>query len=245
MNLSGKTVLVSGANRGIGFAVVNALLEKGVRKVYAAARDPKTLPDFGDGRIVPVKLDITDRAQIDAVAASAIDVDLLINNAGVASFSSILDGPRDLVERDMNTNYYGTLDMVRAFVPVLETKKGAAIVNVVTIAAFSGFPIIGGYSASKSALFSLSQSIRTELASKGIAVHTVNPGPIDTELAKEFPTDKASPESTAENILLGLENAEADIFPDEQGQQMFETWKTDYRKLERMVFEMHQEALAS
>lgn len=242
MNLNGKTVLVSGANRGIGYAIVKALLDKGVGKIYAGTRDPRKLPDFSDERVVPLTLDITNGVQIDSAASTAADVDLLINNAGVASFSSILDGPRDLVERDMNTNFYGTLDMVRAFVPVLETKKDAAIVNVVTIAAFANFPIVGGYSASKSALFSLSQGIRIELASKGIAVHTVNPGPVDTELAREFPTDKASAGVTAENILSGLERDEADIFPDEFGQQMFEVWKHDYRDLERMVFEMHNAA---
>lgn len=242
MNFTGKNILVTGANRGIGYAIVKALLNKGVGKIYAGARDPRKLPNFGDGRIVPLKLDITDNTQIDAARTTATDVDILINNAGVASFSSILDGPRDLVERDMNTNYYGTLDMVRAFVPALETKKDAAIVNIVTIAAFANFPIVGGYSASKSALFSLSQGIRIELASRGIAVHTVNPGPVDTELAKEFPTDKASPEQTAENILAGLERDEADIFPDEFGQQMFEVWKNDYRGLERMVFDMYNAA---
>jgi len=144
-----------------------------------------------------------------------------------------------MVVRDMNTNYYGTLDMVRAFVPVLETHKDAAIVN---IAAFANFPIIGGYSASKAALFSLSQGIRIELATRGIAVHTVNPGPIDTELAKEFPIDKADTKDTAENILNALEDGEADIFPDEAGRQMFATWQNDYRDLEAMVSEMHHAA---
>lgn len=242
MKLNGKSVLVTGANRGIGLAIVNALLEKGVTKIYAAARDPQKLPDFGDERVVPLRLDITNAGQVTDAAAVANDVDILINNAGVAAFSSILSGPRNLVERDMNTNYFGTLDMVRAFVPVLETKQGAAIVNIVTIAAFANFPIVGGYSASKSALFSLSQGIRIELASKGIAVHTVNPGPIDTELAEEFPADKASPDVTAKNILAGLEHGEADIFPDEFGQQLFQVWKNDYRDLEKMVLDMHQAA---
>ena len=239
MNLNGKTVLVTGANRGIGLAIVNSLLKKGVAKVYAGARDVMKLPDFADDRVVALELDITKGEQVDAAAINAADVDILINNAGVASFSSILDGPRDLVVRDMNTNYYGTLDMVRAFVPVLETKKDAAIVNVVTIAAFANFPIVGGYSASKSALFSLSQGIRIELSQRGIAVHTVNPGPIDTELAKEFQTDKAETDVTANNILNALEDGEADIFPDEIGRQMFATWKNDYRDLEAMVSEMH------
>ncbi len=242
MNLSGKTVLVTGANRGIGIAVVKALLNRDVSKVYAGARDPNKLPDFGDERVVPLTLDITNKDQVAAAANAAGDVNVLINNAGVAAFSSILDGPLDLVERDMNTNYFGTLDMVRTFVPVLEGKAGAAIVNVVTIAAFASFPIVGGYSASKSALFSLSQSIRTELASRNIAVHTVNPGPIDTELAREFPTEKADTDQTAENIVAGLEKGEADIFPDEMGRQMFDVWKSDYRGLERMVYDMHHAA---
>lgn len=242
MNLNGKNILVTGANRGIGLAIVNALLKNGVAKVYAGARDVNKLPDFADDRVIALELDITDTSQIDVAATVAADIDVLINNAGVASFSSILDGPRDMVVRDMDTNYFGTLDMVRAFVPVLETKKGAAIVNIVTIAAFANFPIVGGYSASKSALFSLSQGIRIELATKGIAVHTVNPGPIDTELAKEFPTDKANTVDTANNILTALENDEADIFPDEMGRQMFATWQNDYRDLEAMVSEMHHAA---
>ena len=242
MNLNNKSVLITGANRGIGYALVKALLAKGASKVYAGARNPQKLQDFGDDRVVPIELDITSKDQVDAAARTADDVSVLINNAGVAAFSSLVDGPLDLVERDMNTNYFGTLDMVRAFVPVLEGKADATIANVVTIAAFANFPMLGGYSASKSALFSLSQGIRTELAPKNIAVHTVNPGPIDTDMAADFPTDKADVDQTALNILDGLENGEADIFPDEAGRQMFDVWKSDYRSLERMVYDMHHAA---
>jgi len=116
------------------------------------------------------------------------------------------------------------------------------IVNVVTIAAFTNFPVVGGYSASKSALFSASQGIRIELAAKGIAVHTVNPGPIDTELAKEFPMEKAGVKETALNILTGIENEEPDIFPDTAGRQMFDVWRNDYRELESIVLKMHTAA---
>ncbi len=242
MNLNDKTALVTGANRGIGYAVVNALLGRGVKKIYAASRDASKLPDFGDARVVPIELDINDAAQIDNAAEVAGDIDLLINNAGVAAYTSLLTGPRELLERDMQTNYFGTLDMVRAFVPVLEDKQDAAIVNVVTIAAFANFPMLGGYSASKSALFSLSQGIRIELASKGISVHTVNPGPIDTDMARDFPADKASPEETAENILSGIESNEPDIFPDAFGRQLFDVWHNDYRDLEKMVLDMHAAA---
>ncbi len=242
MNLQDKTIIISGANRGIGLAIVKALLEKGVKKIYAGARDTTTLPALGDDRVVPLTLDITNTDQIEHAAEIAADVDVVINNAGVASFSSILSGPLEAVERDMRTNYFGTLDMVRAFVPVLEGKQDAAIVNVASIAAFTNFPVIGGYSASKAALFSLSQGIRIELEAKGIAVHTVNPGPIDTELAKEFPTDKADTDETAVSILNKLEDGEADIFPDEQGRQMIDLWKNDYRDLEQMVLEMYKAA---
>lgn len=239
MKLDQKTVLITGANRGIGSAIVTALLGRGVKKIYAAARNPDNLPNFYDDRVVPLKLDITDPNQVRKAVESAHDIDLLINNAGVAAFTSLLDGPLELLQRDMNTNYFGTLDMVRNFVPVLETKPDAAVVNVVTIAAFVNFPIVGGYSASKSALFSLSQGIRIELATRGITVHTVNPGPIDTELAAEFPAEKSSPESTAENILVELENGEVDIFPDVGSQEMIAVWKKDYRELEQMVNRMH------
>lgn len=239
MNLENKVVLITGANRGIGQAIVAQLLQRGVKKIYAAARDVSTLPDFNDQRIENMTLDITRPEQVAQAAQHARDIDILINNAGVAAFTSLLDGPNDLLKRDMDTNYYGTLAMVREFVPVLETKKGSAIVNVVTIGAFVNFPILGGYCASKAALFSLSQGIRIELAPKGIHVHTVNPGPIDTDMAKYFPGDKPSAASTAENILLALEKGEADIFPDETGQQMIGAWKNDYRDLEKMVADMH------
>lgn len=238
MQLENKTVLVSGANRGIGKSLVDALLKRGVKKVYATARKPEQLPDFDDDRVVPVKLDITDGQQIKQAAAEASDVDMLVNNAGVAAFSSLISGTMKLVSRDMDTNYYGTLNMIREFLPALEQKKDPVIVNMVTIGAFVNFPFLGGYCASKAALFSLTQGIRIELASKNIAVHSVNPGPIDTDMAKDFETDKTSPKITAEGILDGLEADIADIFPDPIGKSMFGVWKEDYRDLEKMVAEM-------
>ncbi len=242
MNFDDKTVLVTGANRGIGRALVEAFLGTGVKKIYAAARNTGSLPDFGDARVEALELDITDTDQVRRAADTASDVDLLINNAGILGFASLLDDGNEYVRRDMEVNYYGTLDVSRRFVPVLEGKPGAAIVNVVTIAAFVNFPAIGGYSASKAALFSATQGMRIEPQPRGIAVHTVNPGPIDTDMAKDLEMDKTSPEDTARNILAGLEADEADIFPDPASQQMFDAWRGNYRDLEQAVFQMHHAA---
>lgn len=240
MNFDNKVVFITGANRGIGKALVFSVLKRGVKKIYATARDVESLPDFSDDRVAALRLDITDQEQISAAVTSAPDVDILINNAGVAAFSSIVDGSIEAVERDMTTNYYGTLNMVRAFVPLLEKKKQSSIVNMVTIGAFVNFPILGGYCASKSALFSMSQGIRIELQPKGISVHTVNPGPIDTDMAKDFDDpNKPTAEVTAENIISALEHGEEDIFPDATGKGMFDLWKNSYRDLEKAVFEMH------
>ena len=239
MNFENRTVLVTGANRGIGRATVEALLDKGVSKVYAGARSTTSLPDFGDDRVVQLAIDITDSDSVQAAASAAPDVDLLINNAGTAAFADILSAPLDVIRSDMDVNYYGTLSVTRAFLPALERKKGAAIVNVVTLAAFVAFPSLGGYSASKAALFSLSQGIRMSLAPRGIAVHTVNPGPIDTDMAKEIDMDKVTPQHAAAEILRGLEAGEADIFPDPTSTQLFGVWKQDYRALEQAVYDMH------
>lgn len=242
MKLNDKTVLVTGANRGIGRATVNALLQAGAAKIYAGARNVDSLPDFGDSRVVPLTIDITDTATIEAAAEVATDVEVLINNAGTLQFGSVLDMPLASVETDMNVNYYGTLAMARRFVPILEKQADAALVNVVTIAAFVNFPGLGGYSPSKAALFSLTQGLRIELAERGISVHTVNPGPIDTDMAKDLEMDKASPEETARRIIAGIENGDADIFPDDGSEQMFGLWRGNYRDLEKAVYDMHHAA---
>ena len=238
MDFKNKTVLVTGANRGIGKAIVDELLKNDVRKVYAAARKVPSLPQWNDDRVIALELDITKDDQVTAATQAAHDTEILINNAGVATFASFFAGTTDQIKNDMDTNYYGTLNMMRSFVPVLEKADKSAIVNVVTIGAFVNFPMIGGYCASKAALFSLSQGARMELAPKGISVHTVNPGPIDTDMAKDFEMDKTSPAVTAQNIIDGVKSNTADIFPDPGGQGMFEVWKKDYRELENMVGQM-------
>ncbi len=238
MNFENKIVLVTGSNRGIGKALVTDLLNRGVKKIYAAARDLTSLPDYADSRITPLELDITNDSQIEQAAISANDIDMLVNNAGTLSFVSALTGPMADIRHDMEVNYFGLLKMMRAFVPVLETKTEPAIINVASIASFVNFPFHGGYGASKAAAFSITQCARIELQKKGINVHSINPGPIDTDMTKDIAMDKASPEATAKIIFDELERDVADIFPDPTGAEMFALWRDDYRKLENMASEM-------
>lgn len=231
MDLQNKIVFVTGTNRGIGKAIVEALLKQKVKKIYAGARKPEDLPDFKDERVVPVKLDITNDAQIKQAVAKAQDVNLLINNAGVASHTSLLDVTDNLM-LDMNVNYVGTVNMVRAFLPVL-TKNGGAIANVISVVGLASIPMVGGYSASKAALFSATQALRAELKPKNVSVYAIFPGPIDTDMAKEFEAEKASPELTAENILKGIIANQEDIFPDPMSEQVSQLWATNPKGLEQ------------
>lgn len=238
MNFENRTALITGSSRGIGKALVADLLKRDVKKIYAGVRDVTTLPDFADSRITPLELDITNDRQLEQATRSAGDIDVLVNNAGVLSFVSALTGPIADIRNDMEVNYFGLLKMMRAFVPVLETKKEPAIVNVASIASFVNFPFHGGYCASKAAAFSITQCARIELQKKSIKVHSVNPGPIDTDMTKNVIMEKASPEATAKIILDELERDIADIFPDPTGAEMFGLWREDYKKLESMANDM-------
>ncbi len=237
MQWENRIVLVTGANRGIGKSLVEALLSRGVKKIYATSRNLGQMPVFNDKRVVNLELDITNQEQVLQIAKEASDTEVLINNAGVISYSSLFDGPMEPINNVMDTNYYGTLNMMRAFIPVLEKNDSPVIANVASMASFVNLPSIGGYCASKAALFSLTQGARIELAPKGIAVHSVNPGPIDTDMGSKYDGEKTTPEETAENILNGLEKDEADIFPDRWGKGMFNLWNKNYRDLENMMAE--------
>ena len=230
--LSNKTVLVSGANRGIGAATVRELLKRDVARIYAAARKPDSLPDFGDDRVVPVALDITDDASVNAAAVLAPKVDVLINNAGTAVFASFLDSPTNLIEGDMNTNYYGTLRVIRAFTPAFTARKSGTIANVVSVVGLTSAPGMAGYSASKAALQSLTQTLRSTLKDTGVKVLGIYPGPIDTDMARDIPMDKASPEYAAEQIVKGIEAGDTYIFPDPVAVHIGGLWEKDGRTLD-------------
>ena len=213
MELAGSVALVTGANRGLGEAIVQALLEAGAARVYAAARQPSALAN-GDPRIVPLSVDVADPAQVAQAAARAVDVQVLVNNAGVTAVQPLLDpsDPRG-AELEMRVNYFGTLEMCRAFAPVLVRRGGGAIVNVLSILGRVPSPRLGGYSASKAAAFSLTQSIRAQLADSGTLVVGVLPGFIDTDMARRVTGPKLSPRAVANCIVQALRDGVEDVYP--------------------------------
>ena len=236
-----KTVLITGANRGIGRSFLKSLLNTDVKKIYATGRNIETLSKFKDSRIVPLKLDITDHNQIKEVATYASDVNILINNAGILSPGNILDGDIKAMEQDLEVNYFGTIHMMRAFASVLEKNRPSRIVNIVSIVAYSPLASIAGYSASKAALYSCTLSARTELAHKGVKVHAVNPGAIDTDMNKGSNWDMPSPDNVVNTILNKINEEELDIIPDEMGQNMYNLWKEAPTKLSELFSNMYHE----
>ena len=239
----GSVALVTGANRGIGRAITEALLERGADKVYAAARKPATLADLrerhGD-RVVPLELDVTDAAQVRAAAESAGDVEVLINNAGVAVGGDLADDAiLEAARTEMEVNYFAPLHLLQRFAPILESSGGGAVVNVASVAGLSNFPFFPTYSASKAAAHSLTQAARALLVDQNIAVHGVYPGPVDTDMSKDIEMDKATPQDVANAILNGIEAGVPDIFPDAFaegfGQQFQASPKASEEQLAAMV----------
>lgn len=239
MQFEGKTVFITGANRGIGKALVEACLNNNVKRVYAASRKLENLPQFNDSRVVPVLLDIANKDQIKNAVAKCSDVQILINNAGTLNPGNILEGDVEGFKNDMEINCFATLEVMRAFAPVLEKNQDARIVNISSIASYVNFPFIAGYSASKAALYSVSQAARIELSAKNIAVHIVNPGAIDTDMNKGSTMDMTSPSEVAQSILKAVKEEIEDIIPDKIGRGMFEVWKTSPRELENLAKKMY------
>jgi NAD(P)-dependent dehydrogenase (short-subunit alcohol dehydrogenase family) len=224
MTIADKTVLVTGANRGIGQALVQEALRRGAKRVYAGTRQPLA---HSDGRVTPLTLDVTDAAQIQAAVERVESLDILINNAGLALYDDLSD--RAALEQHLAVNLFGTYGVTQAFLPLLTQSRGA-IVNVLSETALAALPIIPSYSISKAAGFSLSQSLRALLAGRGVRVHAVMAGPVDTDMTRGFDVPKASPEFVARGIFDGLENGEEDIFPDPMSASMAESWRTGAAK---------------
>jgi NAD(P)-dependent dehydrogenase (short-subunit alcohol dehydrogenase family) len=208
--IKNSVVLVTGGSRGIGKALVEGLYARGAAKVYATARDPRTVtnPDA-----VPLALEVTDEASIAAAAEQASDVTILINNAGIVSGASYLDSPLSEVRRDMEANFYGPLLLTRAFAPIIERNGGGHILNVHS--ALSWFADGGPYSASKAALWSQSNSLRLLLRPRGIAVTGLHVGYVDTDMAASVTADKTDPADVAAAALDGIETDAHEVLVDE------------------------------
>jgi NAD(P)-dependent dehydrogenase (short-subunit alcohol dehydrogenase family) len=239
--IAGTTALVTGANRGIGRALVEALLARGAAKIYATARRPEALAEVvaaSGGRVVPLKLDVTRPEDVRVAAAAAADVRLLLNNAGVvAKFDAALTDPGWLAAArdEFEVNVLGLLSVTQAFAPILARHGGGAILNVNSVAGLVAFPVLATYSASKAAVHSLTQATRVLLAPQGTFVAGVYPGPIDTDMARDFPMEKTSPAAAALAILDGLEAGDEEIFPDRTSQQLGELFLHSPKALERQI----------
>jgi NAD(P)-dependent dehydrogenase (short-subunit alcohol dehydrogenase family) len=224
MTIADRAVRVSGANRGIG----RALVEEALRRCQAGVCRPLAHPD---GRVTPLRLDVTNPAQIQAAVESVESLDLLITNAIVALADDLSD--RAALEQQLAVNLFGTYGVTQAFLPLLTRSRGA-IINVLSIAAFAPLPFIPAYSISKAAAFNLTQSLRAFLAGRGVRVHAVLGGPVDTDIMRGVDIPKASPESVARAIFDGMENGEEDIFPDPMSASLADGWRDGVAKaLER------------
>jgi NAD(P)-dependent dehydrogenase (short-subunit alcohol dehydrogenase family) len=214
-----KTILITGANRGIGLAMLEEALQRGVTRVYAATRGAFQHPDR---RVTHLPLDVTDTAQVKRAATEVQNLDLLVNNAGVAIYDDLSDP--EVIGRHLAVNLLGLGRVTQAFLPQLRRSKGA-ILNNLSMAALAPLPVMAGYSVSKAAALSMTQSLRALLAAEGVSVHAAFIGPTDTDMSRGFEIPKATPEATARGIFDGLENGEEDVFPDPVSEAMAEGWR--------------------
>jgi NAD(P)-dependent dehydrogenase (short-subunit alcohol dehydrogenase family) len=228
MTIADKAVLVTGANRGIGQALVEEALHRGAKRVYAGARQPLT---HGDGRVTPLTLDVTNAAQIQRAVDEVDSLDILINNAGVALYDDLSD--RAVLERHLAVNLFGAYGVTQAFLPLLTGSKGA-IVNNLSANALAPLPLIPAYSISKAAAFNMTQSLRVLVAARGVRVHAVLTGLVDTDMTRGLDIPKASPDTVARGIFDGVENGQEEIFPDPMSESLAQSWRSGAAKaLER------------
>jgi len=215
MNLTDQTALVTGANRGIGRQFVLELLERGARKVYATARRPEQL-DLDDPRVVPLRLDLLDHSSVVAAAQTADDVTLLVNNAGIATGATLVTGDLAEIRREMDTHFWGTLDVTRTFSPVLAANGGGAIVNVLSALSWFAAPGTGAYAAAKAAAWNMTNSVRLELAPQGTLVQGVLLGAADTEiLAPTYDGPRIDPREVARASLDGVATGSIEVVVDD------------------------------
>jgi NAD(P)-dependent dehydrogenase (short-subunit alcohol dehydrogenase family) len=214
MNITDQVALVTGANRGIGRQFVLELLERGASKVYATARRLETL-DFDDARVVPLHLDLLDHESVAAAAAVATDVTVLVNNAGVSTGALLVTGDLSEIRRDMDTHFWGTLDVIREFAPILARQDDSAIVNVLSALSWFAGPGTGAYAAAKAAEWNMTNGVRLELAAQGTLVQGVLLGAADTALSSSYDGPKIDPRDVARLSFDGLAAGKIEVIVDD------------------------------
>ena len=237
MNIKGTTALVTGSSRGIGRELVEALAKSGVKKIYATARSISDIEELSQSYpdiVKTLSLDVTDDASVNQAAAHCQDVDLLINNAGVNKMSALLaaDGIDD-ARAEMETNYFGTLRMCRAFAPILKNNGGGCIVNLLSILSNVALPLMGSLCASKAAGLRLTEGVRAELDADNTLVMAVMPGAVDTDMSRDFPPPKMPPADIAKAIIDGILKGEEEIFPGDMASGLREGLKADPKGVEK------------
>ncbi|MCV7093032.1 SDR family NAD(P)-dependent oxidoreductase [Mycobacterium interjectum] len=231
--IADKAVLITGANRGIGRALLDEALHRGARRVYAGTRDRFTATDE---RVVPVALDVTNNAQIQDTVGAVESLDVLINNAGIALYDDLSDP--GVLQRHLAVNLFGTYAVTQAFLPALIRSRGA-VINNLSVNALAPLPLIPAYSVSKAAALSLTQSLRAVLGPQGVRVHAIFTGPVDTDMTRDLDIPKATPRSVAAAVFDALQRGEHDIFPDPVSQSIARGWHSDPAKeLERQYAQL-------
>jgi NAD(P)-dependent dehydrogenase (short-subunit alcohol dehydrogenase family) len=218
MDIKGKTILVTGANRGLGRQFTQALLAAGAAKVYAGARDPQTVTQPG---VQAVRLDVTDAESVAAAAAALTDVDVVVNNAGIMQPASLL-APADIgaIHKTFDVNVWGLLAVTQAFAPVLKRNGGGAVVNVLSVLSWVALPTSGAYSASKAAAWALTNGLRHELRSQGTRVVGVHPAYIDTDMTAGVAAPKSTPEQVVAEVLRALADGRDEVLVDDVGRHV-------------------------
>jgi NAD(P)-dependent dehydrogenase (short-subunit alcohol dehydrogenase family) len=217
MRIEGSVALVTGANRGLGRQLARQLVARGAAKVYAAARNPESVDIEG---VTPLRIDITDPASVAAAAAAATDVTLLVNNAGTGGFSGLLDGPLDDIRLQMETHYFGTLNVTRAFAPHLIANAPAAVLNIASVLSWYHPGSSGAYSAAKAALWAQTDAVREEFAPHGVSVTALHVGLMDTDMVAALDAPKVDPAAVASLALDGVENGLVEVLADDVTRQV-------------------------
>ncbi len=235
MQIKDRVFLITGANRGIGSALVDAALAAGAGRIYAASRDGNV--SHNDKRVRPLKLDVADASSVQSAAKTAADTEILINNAGVLDWGNLFEASFESFQNQMNVNLWGNLRMDQAFAPIVKT-KGGAIVNILTLLSLASMPGAAAYNASKAAAWSLALSLRASLAGSGVSVVNVFPGAVDTQMLAGVEMPKTAPGDVAAAVIAGLIEDREDIFPDPMSQSVYAAWRIDHKAVEKQFASM-------